>query len=349
MLRKVILKMEVDLRSDTVTKPGPEMLEAMLSAPVGDDVFNEDPTVAQLEKMTADIFGKEAAIFCPSGTMTNQIAIKILTSHGQEIICDHTSHVYLYEGGGLAFNSGLATNLIAGDRGRLTASQVEEAIKPDHVYYPKTALVSLENTHNRGAGSIYKLDDIKAIREVCIQHQLKTHLDGARIFNALTEADYNALDMGKQFDTISVCLSKGLGAPVGSVLVASTALIHEARRIRKVMGGGMRQVGFLAAAGIYALNHNVKKLKADHQRAAQLRDVLCKLDFVEEVMPAETNILVTKLHNNFLVQSFIDKLAEKNIKVVQFGKQAVRMVTHLDFTDDMLDYVCSTLSKLKPN
>ncbi|MBL0341724.1 MAG: aminotransferase class I/II-fold pyridoxal phosphate-dependent enzyme [Bacteroidetes bacterium] len=341
--------MLVDLRSDTVTKPTPAMLEAMFQAQIGDDVFNEDPTVVELEKKVAAIFGKEAALFCPSGTMTNQIAIKILSASGQEIICDHSSHVYLYEGGGLAFNSGLSTNLLIGDRGRLHASQVEEAIKPDHVYYPKTALVSLENTHNRGAGSVYKLDEIKAIRKVCLSHNLKTHLDGARIFNALAESDYNAVDIGSQFDTISVCLSKGLGAPVGSVLVASAPLIHEGRRVRKVLGGGMRQAGFLAAAGIYALNHNVSTLKDDHSRAKKLFDCMSSLDFIDQVFPVETNIIVSKLNNNFPVQSFIDKLAEKNIKVVQFGKQAVRMVTHLDFTDEMLDYVCQILPKIRLN
>ncbi|HMT30655.1 MAG TPA: GntG family PLP-dependent aldolase [Bacteroidia bacterium] len=340
--------MEVDLRSDTVTRPGKMMLQAMMSAPVGDDVFNEDPTVIELERKIAAIFGKDSALFCPSGTMTNQIAVKILSAAGQEIICDHTSHVYLYEGGGLAFNSGLATNLLAGDRGRLTASMVEEAIKPDHVYYPKTALVSLENTHNRGAGSIYELEEIKSIRKVCLNHNIKTHLDGARIFNALAEKEYSASEIGSQFDTISVCLSKGLGAPVGSVLIANSDLIHEARRVRKVLGGGMRQVGFLAAAGIYALENNVQGLKEDHRRAKQLGKVMAGLTFVDEVLPVETNIIVSKLNNIFPVQTFIDKLAEKHIKIVQFGKQSVRMVTHLDFTDDMLDHVCKTLPKIQP-
>jgi len=341
--------MTVDLRSDTVTRPTQMMLDAMMSAIVGDDVFNEDPTVIKLEQKIAAIFGKEAALFCPSGTMTNQIAIKLLSASGQEIICDHTSHVYLYEGGGLAFNSGLATNLLIGDRGRLTAAQVEEAIKPDHVYYPKTALVALENTHNRGAGSIYQLEEIKAIRKVCLNNNLKTHLDGARIFNALAEVDYNAVDIGSQFDTISVCLSKGLGAPVGSVLVASAELIHEARRVRKVLGGGMRQAGYLAAAGLYAISNNLPGLKEDHRRAKVVESTLSSIDYIDDTLPVDTNIIVTKLKNNFPVQSFIDKLAEKQIKVVQFGKQSVRMVTHLDFNDEMLDYVCRTLPKIRPD
>lgn len=349
MLRIDSFNMTVDLRSDTVTRPSKKMLDAMMSATVGDDVFNEDPTVVELENKVAAIFGKESALFCPSGTMTNQIAINVLSSAGQEIICDHTSHVYLYEGGGLAFNSGLATNLLIGDRGRLTAAQVEEAIKPDHVYYPKTALVALENTHNRGAGSIYRLEEIKAIRKVCQNNNLKTHLDGARIFNALAEVEYNAMDIGNQFDTISVCLSKGLGAPVGSVLVASSDLIHQARRVRKVMGGGMRQVGYLAAAGLYAINNNVPGLKDDHRRAKLIENTLASIDYIDETMPVETNIIVTRLNNNFPVQSFIDKLAEKQIKVVQFGKQSVRMVTHLDFNDEMLDYFCRTLPKIRPD
>ena len=336
----------IDLRSDTVTKPTPGMLDAMISAPVGDDVFGEDPTIDNLERKTAALFGKEAGLFCPSGTMTNQIAINILTRPRDEIICDHTSHVYLYEGGGLAFNSGISTWLLQGDRGRISAEQVHEAIRPDNIHNPRISLVEIENTHNRGGGSIYKLEDIIAIRKICDANGLKMHLDGARIFNALEETDYNAVDIGKHFNTISVCFSKGLGAPVGSVLLASADLIKEAKRVRKVWGGGMRQAGFIAAAGIYALDHHITRLSEDHLRAKVLGQTLSSLSFVDEVIPVETNIVISRLNNSMQLDAFLKLLANKNIKAVAFGKQSVRMVTHLDFTDEMLDYTCRNLKNL---
>jgi threonine aldolase len=322
------------------------MREAMYRARVGDDVFGEDPSVTELEQKLAVIFGKEAGLFLPSGTMTNQVGIKSLTQPGDEIICDHTAHVYLYEGGGLAFNSGLSTWLLPGDRGRITAEQVAGAIRADNEHYPHSAVVALENTHNRGGGSIYELDAIKAIRKVCDEHNMKLHLDGARIFNAIIEADYNAADIGKLFDTLSVCLSKGLGCPVGSVLLSSHEIIYKARRIRKVMGGGMRQAGVLAAAGSYALEHHIAGLTEDHRRARELGKVMESLPFVEEVMPVKTNIVVSRLKESYPLQQFIDRLMEKDIKTVAFGHQAVRMVTHLDFNDDQLDYVCAILKKM---
>lgn len=336
----------VDLRSDTVTRPTAGMLEAMMAAPVGDDVFMEDPTVDALEKKTAAIFGMEAGLFCPSGTMTNQIGIKILTKPQEELICDQTSHVFLYEGGGLAFNSGLSVWLLQGNRGRITAAQVEEAVRAENVHYPVSSVVSLENTHNRGGGSIYDIEEIKQIRKVCDLNRMHLHLDGARIFNALTEADYAAKDIGCLFDTVSVCLSKGLGAPVGSVLLSSSARIKEARRVRKVLGGGMRQAGYLAAAGIYALNHHVDRLRDDHQRAKVLGAAMSDLPFVNEVMPVDTNIVVAKFNDDYPLEKFIAKLESHHIKTVPFGKQALRIVTHLDFTDDMLDYTLMILKGL---
>jgi threonine aldolase len=339
--------MLVDLRSDTVTRPSRAMTEAMLAAPVGDDVFGEDPTINELEKKVAAIFGMEDSIFCPSGTMSNQIALQILTKPRDEIICDHTSHVYLYEGAGLAFNSGLSTCLVAGNRGRITASQVEENIRPDNIHYPKTSAVSLENTHNRGGGSIYELREIAAIKEVCNKNGLKLHLDGARIFNALAAADYNAVDIGKYFDTISVSISKGLGAPVGSLLVGSATLIKDARRVRKVFGGGMRQAGILAAAGIYAIDNNMAGLKIDHQRAKTLASAMESLPYTDHVLPVDTNIVITFLNDRIPVQQLLNMLEEKNIRTVQFGKQSIRMVTHLDFTDEMLDYTCKEINKIK--
>ncbi len=339
--------MQADLRSDTITKPTKGMLEAMMQAEVGDDVFGEDPTVLALEQKVAGIFGMEEGLFFPSGTMANQSGIKALTVPGDEIICDQYAHIYLYEGGGLASNSGLSTSLLQGNRGRMNADQVAEAIRGDNIHYPKTSVVSVENTHNRGGGSVYSLESIKAIRKVCDENGLKLHMDGARIFNALEAADYNAKDIGKQVHTISVCLSKALGAPIGSVLTGDKAVIAKAKRIRKVMGGGMRQAGFIAAAGIYALDNHLQLLKDDHRRAAALEAALRELPFVEEVVPVDTNIVITKLNNKLPVESFIEILMKSNIKTVAFGKQAVRMVTHLDFNDDQLNYVCEVLKKLK--
>ncbi len=338
--------MITDLRSDTVTRPTNGMREAMHRAQVGDDVFGEDPTVIELEQKLAVIFGKESGLFFPSGTMANQVGIKSITQPGDEIICDHTAHVYLYEGGGLAFNSGLSTWLLQGDRGRITAEQVAGAIRAENVHYPHSTVVALENTHNRGGGSIYDLQVIREIRKVCDDHKMKMHLDGARIFNAVTEADYNAADIGKLFDTLSVCLSKGLGCPVGSVLLSSHDIIYKARRIRKLMGGGMRQAGVLAAAGLYALEHHVAGLTEDHRRAKELGKVMQSLPFAEEVIPVDTNIVVTRLDEKYPMQQFIDRLMEKEIKTVAFGHQAIRMVTHLDFNDEQLDYVCSVLKKM---
>jgi threonine aldolase len=336
----------IDLRSDTVTRPSKAMLEYMMQAKVGDDVFDEDPTVQELEAKAAAIFGKEAGVFCPSGTMTNQVGIKVLTRPGDEVICDQTAHMYLYEGGGLMFNSGVSVWLLQGDLGRINAAQVEASVRADHVYFPKTSVVIIENTHNRGGGSVYDLEAIAAIRKVCDQHRLKMHLDGARIFNAMVNSNYSPLEIGSYFETISVCLSKGLGAPVGSVLLSSKENIKEARRIRKVMGGGMRQAGYLAAAGIYALDHNVSRLKEDHHHAAVLGDCMKSLAFVESILPVTTNMVVSKLENNYPAEAFINTLKNYNVLAVPFGSQSVRMVTHLDFTGEMLDYTCSILKKI---
>src|SRR5476651_557069 len=282
----------VDLRSDTVTKPTPGMFEAMMSAKVGDDVFGEDETVNALEAKAAKMFGMEAGIFCPSGTMTNQIAIKCFTQPLDELIADQTAHVYRYEGGGIAFNSGVSTRLLNGYRGIITAEMIEPEINAENVHYPRTSLVVLENTVNRGGGSCYTLEQIKPIAALCQDKGLKLHLDGARIFNALASTGDKEADYGKYFDGLSVCLSKGLGAPVGSVLLADTATIKYARRVRKVFGGGMRQAGFLAAACIYALDNHVDRLKVDHANAALLASELSKLSWVSGVLPAETNIVL---------------------------------------------------------
>lgn len=338
--------MIIDLRSDTTTKPTKGMMDAMMSAELGDDVFGEDPTVNALEAKTAALFGKEAALFCPTGTMTNQVAIKILTQPQHELICDKTAHVYNYEGAGIAFHSGVSVRTVNGDRGRISPKDVLENINPGNDNYPVTSVVSLENTCNKGGGSFYTIKQIEEIHRVTKENNLSLHLDGARIFNALTETGDQATDYGKLFDTISVCLSKGLGAPVGSVLVASKDNIKKAKRIRRVMGGGMRQAGVLAAAGIYALDHHVGRLKEDHRRAKILGGQIKQLTFLEEMLPVDSNIIVFKLNDKMKSEDFLKQLAANNIKAVPFGKQIVRMVTHLDFTDDMLDTVLKVLKTM---
>lgn len=327
----------IDLRSDTLTQPTKEMLAFMMAAKVGDDVFNEDPTVNQLEQDMASMFGMEAAIFCPSGTMTNQIAIKVHSRPGDEIICDEFAHVYRYEGGGIALNSGASVRLVPGDRGRITATQIEIDINPDNVHFPKSSLVCLENTSNKGGGSCYSLNEIKRIKEVCKTHNLKLHLDGARLFNALVAKNEKPQDYGQIFDSISICLSKGLGAPIGSILLGTKDFIKQSRRVRKVFGGGMRQAGYLAAAGIYALNNNIDRLAEDHKKARILADEISKLSNVVNVMPVETNIIIYEINSNINENEYLKILENKGIKAVGFGPNLIRLVTHLDFTDQMLE------------
>jgi threonine aldolase len=333
----------IDLRSDTVTRPTPRMLDAMMSAKVGDDVFGEDPTVNALEEKLAGMFGKQAGLYCPSGTMTNQIAINVHVRPGDEVICDQTAHIYNFEGGGIARNSGASAKLLQGDRGRYTAEDVMSAINPENIHNPRTKLVEVENTVNKAGGSYWDINEIRKIREVVDRFGLRLHLDGARLFNALVETGETTKQYGELFDSISICLSKGLGAPVGSVLLGTIEFINEARRTRKVFGGAMRQAGFMAAAGIYALDNNINRLKEDHQRAKAIADVLAKQSYIEEVLPAQTNIIIFKLNKSFTEKDFLKKLKEKNIHVSIFGPQTIRMVTHLDFTDEMLGKVVQTL------
>ena len=330
----------IELRSDTFTKPNQPMLDAMMTAEVGDDVFEGDPTVTKLEIKLAEMLGMEAGLFCPSGTMTNQIAVRVHTQPQDDVICDQYSHVYLYEGGGMMANSGASVSLLAGDRGRISAAQVEAVIKPDDVHAPISKLVSVENTMNKGGGSYYDFNEFHKIKEVVDKHQLKFHLDGARLFNALVETDDDMKDYGAVFDTISICLSKGLGAPVGSVLLGSKNDIKRARRVRKVFGGGMRQAGYLAAAGIYGLDNNVERLKDDHERARAIGRELEGCSFVNDVMPIDTNILIFSVDN---VDDIMAKLESKGILGVPFGSNLIRFVTHLDFTDEMLEDTVSAL------
>lgn len=338
--------MLTDLRSDTVTRPTPGMLDAMMHAPVGDDVFGEDPTLNQLEEKAAALLGMEAALFCTSGTQTNQVAIHCHTRPGDEIICDELSHIYQYEGGGMAFHSGCQPRLIAGDRGRINARQVAESINPPADYKAFTRLVSLENTANRGGGSCYELKDIQEIKQVCLQNNLKLHLDGARLWNALVARGEEARQYGEIFDSISVCLSKGLGAPVGSLLLGTRDFIRQARRIRKIMGGGIRQGGYLAAAGIYALDHHIDRLEADHRHARAIAEVLATRAWVASVMPVETNILVFSLRPPYTPEQFAAYLAEQSILCFPVSATEVRMVTHYDITPVMIDRLLGILKSM---
>jgi threonine aldolase len=335
--------MKIDLRSDTFTKPSAAMLDCMFNAEVGDDVFGEDPTVNELEAYCANLFGMEAAIFCPSGTMTNQIAIKCHTQPGDEVICDKVSHVYIYEGGGIAFNSAAQVKTIDGIRGLVTAEDVQACINPDDVHKANTSLVVLENTGNRGGGSCYEFEEILKIKKVCDDNGLKLHLDGARLFNALVAMKQNEKQYGEVFDSISICLSKGLGTPVGSVLLGKADFIKKARRVRKVLGGGMRQAGYMAAAGLFALHNNVGRLANDHQHAKQIAHALLEKDFVGKMMPVETNIVIFEILSEGGPVAFCERMKQHNILCLPISATQVRMVTHLDVHDDMVAHVLQTI------
>lgn len=326
----------IDFRSDTFTKPTPAMLGAMMNAQVGDDVFGEDDTVNELQEYAASLFGKEAALYCPSGTMSNQVAIKCHTLPGDEVICEKNAHVYIYEGGGIAFNSASQVRAIDGNFGRITAAQVAEAINPDDVHKARTSLVCLENTSNRGGGACYDFEEIKKIKQVCVENNLQLHLDGARLFNALVAKNETPLQYGEVFDSISICLNKGLGCPIGSILIGSKAFINKARRVRKVLGGGMRQAGYMAATGLYALKHNVSRLDLDHVHAKQIATTLGSKEFVGEIMPVETNILIFEIKKPFTPKAFVDKLLKEQIACMAISNNHVRIVTHLDVTEEMV-------------
>ncbi|GHN00294.1 threonine aldolase [Cytophagales bacterium WSM2-2] len=339
--------MTIDLRSDTVTKPTPGMLQAMMQAPVGDDVFGEDPTVTLLEEKCAKILGMDGAVYCPSGTMTNQIGIKVLTQPFEEVICYKGSHIYRYEGGGLAGNSNVSVRLLDGDRGRISIDEITGNISNNKdPHQAISSVVSLENTVVREAGSYYTLQQIKAISEFARSKNLKMHLDGARFFNAITETGDNPLEYGKHFDTISICLSKGLGAPVGSILAYKKEYETKARRMRKAFGGGMRQAGFLAAAGIYALDNHVRRLKDDHAKAKALGEAIQKLGWVSSMMPVDSNIVIFDVAKNLTPEKVLAKFSENNIKALMFSATQIRLVTHLDFTDEMLNKSIEIFKKI---
>jgi threonine aldolase len=338
--------MKIDLISDTVTRPTKEMLAAMMSAEVGDDVFKSDPTVTALQKKTAALFGMEDALFFPSGTMANQTAIKLHTQPGDKLFCDKWSHVYNYEGGGAAFNSGVSCKLIDGDRGMFTAEQlkVASAGRAD-IHVPYSRLVCVENTTNKGGGACWDFEELKKIRQVCLDQNLDYHLDGARLFNALVAKNETPKQYGELFDTISICLSKGLGAPVGSILLGSKTHIAKALRIRKLFGGAMRQVGFLAAAGIYALDNNIERLADDHKKAKDIEQLLNSLSYIKKVEPVETNIIIFYVEDHLNAEDFISKMEEKNILLTPMGDGKIRIVTHLDFSDQMLEKLLYELKR----
>ncbi len=339
--------MEINLISDTITRPTAKMLEAMMVAKVGDDVFGADPTVIELQEKMAKMFGKEAALYFPSGTMANQTAIKIHTQPAEQMICDKWAHVYNFEGGGAAFNSGVSCCLLDGDRGMFTAEQVRLAINdPENYHLPITSLVAVENTTNKGGGACWDFKELQKIRKVCDENGLAYHLDGARLFNALVATGENPKQYGDLFDTISICLSKGLGAPIGSVLLSSKATIKKAVRIRKLYGGAMRQVGYLAAAGIYALDHHVDRLAVDHDSAKKLGEALNKSVYIKTVEPIETNIIIFYVNDNVNESDFVNALKEKDILISSMGEGKLRMVTHLDFTQEMLEIVIKEISEL---
>lgn len=336
--------MQIDLRSDTVTNPTLGMVEAMQNAKLGDDVYAEDPTVNALQARLAKMFGKDKALFFPTGTMANQAAIKLHTQPGEQVICDKYAHIYNYEGGGASFNSGVSCKLVDGQRGMMTAQQVMEAINPPDFYHsPLTTLVALENTTNKGGGACWDFQEIKNIKSVCETHNLGLHLDGARLWNALETTNESPTEYGAVFDTISVCLSKGLGCPIGSVLIGNEAIMEKALRVRKMLGGGMRQVGVLAAAGLYALDHHRTRLADDHIKAKAIGETLQKSDYVAEVQPIETNIVIFELAAHINPETFMNSLKSKNILISNMGGGKLRMVTHLDYTDDMHEKLLQTL------
>lgn len=338
--------MIIDFRSDTVTKPSPGMLDAMMNARVGDDVFGEDPSINELETMSASLFGMEAGIFCPSGTMTNQIAIKCHTQPGDEVICDESAHVYQYEGGGIASNSGASVKLLYGDRGRITAEQVAAAINPDDPHRARTSLVCLENTSNRGGGSCYDMIAMSKIQVLCREKGLAFHLDGARLWNAMVANNESAKQYGELFDSISICLSKSLGCPVGSVLLGKKDFIKKARRVRKAFGGGMRQAGFIAAAGIYALQNNIGRLAIDHAHAKQIAEAVGKKDFTKMLLPVETNIIIFELKDGISAPDLVAKMKEHSILGYAIAPNRIRLVTHLDITPEMVQKTIDTITIL---
>lgn len=338
--------MKIDLRSDTFTKPSAHMLQVMMEAEVGDDVFGEDPSVNELQSYCATLFGMDAALYCPTGTMANQIAIKCHTQPADELICDKQSHIYIYEAGGIAFNSGVQVKPISGLRGQITADEITEYINPVDVHKAHTSLVCLENTSNKGGGSCYDFAEILNIKALCQANQLGLHLDGARLFNALVATNQTALVYGQAFDSISICLSKGLGAPMGSVLLGSRSFIAKATRVRKVLGGGMRQAGYMAAAGLFALHNNVHRLSTDHYHAKQIAAQLLDKEFVGKMLPVDTNIIIFEILSDGGAAAFCERLKAYDVYCLPTSPTMVRMVTHYDVSEQMVDKLLGIIADM---
>ncbi|MFZ8836342.1 MAG: threonine aldolase family protein [Flavobacteriales bacterium] len=345
------MEMHADYRSDTLTRPTPGMLDAMRNAATGDDVFAEDPTANELEERVANLFGHEAALFCPSGTMTNQIAINVHVQPGDEVICDRMAHIYNYEGGGIARNSGASVRLLHGDHGRFTWKDVQSEINPSDSHYARTSLVCIEDTCNRGGGAVWSMESIQSIQQGCKDSGLPLHLDGARCWNSMISRAGNTMPAasdwqayGQHFDSISVCFSKGLGAPIGSVLIGSRAFIDEAHRVRKVLGGGMRQIGVVTAACLHALDHELPRLHEDHKHAKQIGSVLSSLSRVISVDPVETNILIFEIEQGLSAAEFVSWAEKQQLRCFAFGPQRVRMVVHRDLSPDQINWTCELLA-----
>lgn len=342
----------IDLRSDTVTQPTPEMRAAIAQAPVGDDVLGDDPTVNELEETVAALLGKEAAVFMPSGTMTNQVALRTHTEPGDEIILESQAHIYFYEAGAPAALSGLMCKLIEGNRGIFTAADLQQALRPWNVHYPRTKLVCLENTHNRGGGSIFPLDEIQAIAQVCCENTLRLHLDGARFWNACVATGISEAEYAAPFDTVSVCFSKGLGAPVGSALVGSQDAMQRARRFRKMFGGGMRQAGIIAAGALYAVQHHRDRLAEDHANAQRFAAGLKQIDGITlDQGTVETNLVYFHIPEHLPATQLAAILSELDVGILPTASHTLRAVTNLMVTqadiDEALNRVAQAMKRLQ--
>jgi len=333
-----------DFRSDTVTKPSKEMLDAMNKAPIGDDVLGDDPTVKRLERIASEMFGMEAGLFCPSGTMTNQIAINVHCRPGEELICSPLSHIYNYEGGGVAFNSGVQIRTGGDDFGRIFPDDINRLIQPEiDVHAAQSRLVVVENTSNKGGGTCLGIPLLKDLGLTARSNGLNYHLDGARVFNAIIRDNESPEDY-HFFDSISICLSKGLGAPVGSLLIGGKDFISQGKRVRKRFGGGMRQSGYLAAAGIYALQNNIDRLSLDHDLAQRVFAYLSKLEYISEIKPVESNIILFKVKSSISTLDLSNHLLSKNILIILMDKEWMRIVTHLDIKEKDIQVLFEGLS-----
>ena len=341
--------MIIDLRSDTITQPTQAMREAIAAAPVGDDVLGDDPTVRALEEYVAEILGKEAAIFMPSGTMTNQVALRAHTEPGDEVILESQAHIYYYEAGAPAALSGIMCRLIKGRQGIFTAADLVEVLRPIDQHFPRTKLVCLENTHNRGGGRIYPHSEIQAIAQTCQIQGLNLHLDGARLWNACAATNISEAEYTQEFDTVSVCFSKGLGAPVGSALAGSREFVARSRRLRKMFGGGMRQAGLLAAGALYALQNHRERLKDDHINAKVFAEELNQIQGIE-VIPEQVQTNIVIFHTSvMLAQTLAERLLEKGVAILPIGPNSLRAVTNLMVSRKQVQQAISLIKDLINN